>query len=242
MHYSITPIGIIQSPYQEKFGIPRQPDLAPSAPLSLQLLPPFDQPDCVRGLEAFSHVWVTFVFHQTLARGWQPLVRPPRLGGNSKVGVFASRATHRPNGLGMSLLRLKSIDTQHGVTLHFHGGDLLDGTPVVDIKPYIPFVEAKPYAIGGFVDGPPTQLTVFWSDKARADLQAWPQAPAWLASLIDEVLAQDPRPAYQNDPTRRYGMRLADCDIQFNIDGQTVTLLEISPPAMNLSSQAKVEG
>lgn len=233
MEYSVTPVGIIHSPYQEKFGIPRQPALAPSAPVTLELLPPYNQPDCVRGLEDFSHVWLTFVFHDTLARGWQPLVRPPRLGGNSKVGVFASRATHRPNGLGLSLVELKGIDTRHGVTLQLAGADLLDGTPVLDIKPYIPFVEAKPDARGGFVDGPPPQLAVHWSETARAQLQAWPQAPAWLAQLIAEVLAQDPRPAYQDDPQRRYGMRLAGCNIVFSIADNVATVLEINPPTQN---------
>ncbi len=233
MHYTLHPIGLISSPYQEKFGIPRQPALAPSAPVSLTLLPPYNQPDCVRGLEAFSHVWLTFVFHETLARGWQPLVRPPRLGGNSKVGVFASRATHRPNGLGLSLVELKSIDTQQGVTLHLAGADLLDGTPVLDIKPYIPFVEAKPDARGGFVDGPPPLLAVQWQPKARADLQAWQLAPPWLPGLIDEVLAQDPRPAYQDDPARVYGIRLAHCDVRFAVQGDTVQVLEIITPAQN---------
>lgn len=233
MRYTLHPIGLISSPYQEKFGIPRQPALAPSAPVSLTLLPPYNQPDCVRGLEAFSHVWLTFVFHETLARGWQPLVRPPRLGGNSKVGVFASRATHRPNGLGLSLVELKSIDTQQGVTLHLAGADLLDGTPVLDIKPYIPFVEAKPDARGGFVDGPPPLLAVQWQPKARADLQAWQLAPPWLPGLIDEVLAQDPRPAYQNDPARVYGIRLAHCDVRFTVQGDTVQVLEIITSAQN---------
>ncbi|GGX99885.1 tRNA (N6-threonylcarbamoyladenosine(37)-N6)-methyltransferase TrmO [Vogesella alkaliphila] len=233
MEYSVTPVGIIHSPYQEKFGIPRQPALAPSAPVTLELLPPYNQPDCVRGLEDFSHVWLTFVFHDTLARGWQPLVRPPRLGGNSKVGVFASRATHRPNGLGLSLVALQGIDTRHGVTLQLAGADLLDGTPVLDIKPYIPFVEAKPDARGGFVDGPPPQLTVRWDETARAQLQAWPQAPAWLPQLIAEVLAQDPRPAYQDDPQRRYGMRLAGCNIVFSIADNVATVLEINPPTQN---------
>ncbi|MDC7705310.1 tRNA (N6-threonylcarbamoyladenosine(37)-N6)-methyltransferase TrmO [Vogesella indigofera] len=233
MEYSVTPVGIIRSPYQEKFGIPRQPALAPSAPVTLELLPPYNQPDCVRGLEDFSHVWLTFVFHDTLARGWQPLVRPPRLGGNSKVGVFASRATHRPNGLGLSLVALQGIDTGHGITLQLSGADLLDGTPVLDIKPYIPFVEAKPDARGGFVDGPPPQLAVRWSEAARAQLKGWPQAPAWLPQLIEEVLAQDPRPAYQDDPQRRYGMRLADCNIAFSIAGGQVTVLEITPLAPN---------
>ena len=135
--------------------------------------------------------------------------------------------------MGLSLVELKSIDTQQGVTLHLAGADLLDGTPVLDIKPYIPFVEAKPDARGGFVDGPPPLLAVQWQPKAHADLQAWQLAPPWLAGLIDEVLAQDPRPAYQDDPARVYGIRLAHCDVRFAIQGDTVQVLEIITPAQN---------
>jgi len=227
MRYSFEAIGIVRSPYKEKFGIPRQPDLAPSAHAMLELLPPYDQPDCVRGLEAFSHVWVTFVFHQTAGRGWQPLVRPPRLGGNAKVGVFASRSTHRPNPLGLSLVKLAGIDTRNGVRLRLQGTDLLDGTPVLDIKPYIPFVEALPDAVGGFAEAPPPRLSVHWSARAQADLAALAEAPPELAALIEEVLAQDPRPAYQNDPQRGYGVRLYDYNVRFRVDGLCAEVLEI---------------
>ncbi|WP_024304338.1 tRNA (N6-threonylcarbamoyladenosine(37)-N6)-methyltransferase TrmO [Pseudogulbenkiania sp. MAI-1] len=224
--YTFTPIGLIRSPFKEKFGIPRQPALAKSAHMTLELLPPFDQPDCVRGLEAFSHVWLQFVFHDTLARGWSPLVRPPRLGGNAKVGVFASRSTHRPNALGLSLVELLGVDTSAGVTLQLAGADLLDGTPVLDIKPYIPFVEAIPEARGGFVDGPPPTLQVRWNELARQQLAEQPEAAA-LATLIEEVLAQDPRPAYQDDPERVYGVRLYHCDVRFRIAGGVAEVLEI---------------
>ncbi|KAJ4455884.1 putative potassium-tellurite ethidium and proflavin transporter [Paratrimastix pyriformis] len=229
--FTLHPIGIIHSPYQEKFGIPRQPALAPSAPVTLTLLPPYNHPDSVRGLEGFSHVWLSFIFHETLVRGWHPLVRPPRLGGNTKIGVFASRSTHRPNGLGLSLVELKHIDTSHnGVVLHLAGADLLDGTPVLDIKPYIPFVEAKPDARSGFVDGPPVQLTVQWSEKARTDLQKWRRAPEWLPRLIDEVLAQDPRPAYQDEPRRLYGVRLGGCNVRFTVAEGVVNVVEVITP------------
>ncbi|BAK78548.1 protein of unknown function [Pseudogulbenkiania sp. NH8B] len=230
--YTFTPIGLIRSPFKEKFGIPRQPALAKSARMTLQLLPPFDQPDTVRGLEAFSHVWLQFVFHDTLARGWSPLVRPPRLGGNAKVGVFASRSTHRPNPLGLSLVPLLGIDTTDGVTLRLAGADLLDGTPVLDIKPYIPFVEAVPDALGGFVDGPPPTLTVRWSDTARQQLASQPAAPE-LAALIEEVLAQDPRPAYQDDPERVYGVRLYHSNVRFRIAAGVAEVLEIATVAPN---------
>lgn len=167
MSYTFETVGVIRSPYREKFGIPRQPSLVNAARITLELLPPYDHPDMVRGLDAFSHVWISFVFHQTAERGWRSLVRPPRLGGNAKVGVFASRATHRPNPLGLSLVRLLRIDTQPKVVLTLEGADLLDGTPVLDIKPYIPFVEARPDARGGFVDGPPPQLSVGWDAAAQ---------------------------------------------------------------------------
>jgi len=222
-----TPIGVIHSPYKEKFGIPRQPSLVPAARITLELVSPYDQPDAVRGLEAFSHVWIHFVFHETAARGWTPLVRPPRLGGNARVGVFASRSTHRPNPIGLSLVELLGIDTTNGVRLLLGGADLLDGTPVLDIKPYIPFVEARPDARGGFVDGPPPVLRVEWSEQARADLAAAGDAPTGFAELIDQVLQQDPRPAYQDNPERVYGVRLDRFDVRFRVVGNDVQVLEI---------------
>ncbi|KZE33571.1 tRNA (N6-threonylcarbamoyladenosine(37)-N6)-methyltransferase TrmO [Crenobacter luteus] len=227
MSYTFEAVGRIHSPYREKFGIPRQPSLAPSARVTLELLPPYNQPDAVRGLSAFSHLWLTFVFHQTAERGWTPLVRPPRLGGNAKVGVFASRSTHRPNPLGLSLVELLDVDTRAGVMLTLAGADLLDGTPVLDIKPYIPFVEARPDARGGFVDGPPPTLAVAWSETALAQLAALPAPPPGFAALIGEVLAQDPRPAYQDDPARVYGVRLYDYNVRFSVAAGAATVLEI---------------
>jgi tRNA-Thr(GGU) m(6)t(6)A37 methyltransferase TsaA len=226
MNYTFEPIGVIRSPYREKFGIPRQPSLATAAGVTLQLLPPYNHPDCVRGLEAFSHVWISFVFHQTLERGWQPLVRPPRLGGNAKVGVFASRSTHRPNPLGLSLVELVSVTTESGVSLQLAGADLLDGTPVLDIKPYIPFVESRPDAAGGFVDGPPPLLQVEWSDAAQRQLTGL-APPAGFATLVEQVLAQDPRPAYQDDPQRIYGVMLYCYNVRFGIVANKATVLEI---------------
>ncbi|RQW25869.1 tRNA (N6-threonylcarbamoyladenosine(37)-N6)-methyltransferase TrmO [Rhodobacteraceae bacterium CH30] len=228
MNFSFTPIGVIHSPYKEKFGIPRQPSLAPSARMTLELLAPYNHADTVRGLADFSHLWLQFVFHETAARGWRPLVRPPRLGGNDKVGVFASRATHRPNPLGLSLVELIGIDTGNGVILELAGADLLDGTPVLDIKPYIPFVESRPQARAGFIDGPPPRLSVCWSEKALDDLAIHRIKHPELAMLVEEILAQDPRPAYQDDPLRIYGVRLYQLDIRFRIAGDIVTTLEIN--------------
>jgi len=233
MPYQFETIGLVRSPYKEKFGIPRQPSLAPAAEICVELLPPFNHPDSVRGLLDFSHVWISFVFHETLGRGWQPLVRPPRLGGNAKVGVFASRSTHRPNPLGLSLVELRGLDLQDGVRLHLAGADLLDGTPVLDIKPYIPFVESRPTARGGFVDGPPPCLKVQWNPLALQQLSSLHKAPPQLAALIEQVLAQDPRPAYQNDPQRIYGVRLYDFNIRFQIRDMQVEVLEIHTAAPN---------
>ena len=140
-------IGVIHSPYKEKFAVPRQPGLVTSGSGELHLIAPYNQTDAVRGLEAFSHLWVVFVFHQTMEGGWRPTVRPPRLGGNARMGVFATRSTFRPNPIGMSLVELKGIRCQKDrVILELGSLDLVDGTPVIDIKPYLPFAEALPDA------------------------------------------------------------------------------------------------
>lgn len=168
--YSLTPLGVIHSDYPDKFGVPRQPGLAPAARATLVLTPPFNDPLAVRGLFAFSHLWLTFIFHQTpQARGqFTPLVRPPRLGGNQKTGVFASRSPNRPNRLGLSLVRLEAVETQGGVRLVLGGCDLIDQTPVVDIKPYIPWVEARPDARAGFAPTPPPEVNVVFYPEACA--------------------------------------------------------------------------
>ncbi|MCK0746121.1 tRNA (N6-threonylcarbamoyladenosine(37)-N6)-methyltransferase TrmO [Chromohalobacter nigrandesensis] len=215
--FTLTPIGRIASDYPDKFGIPRQPGLASAAQATLTLTPPFDDPLSVRGLEAFSHLWLTFVFHQSPTR-WTPLVRPPRLGGNVKHGVFATRSTHRPNRLGLSLVELVKVDTHHGVTLHLRGHDLVDGTPVLDIKPYLAWAEALPEAHSGFAPAPPPSLPVTFSAAAETRLLVRRDGDS-LRELIRQVLAQDPRPAYhknaQNKPERRYGVRLRDVDVRF---------------------------
>lgn len=224
--WSLETLGIIHSCYQEKFAVPRQPGLAPSAFATLELLPPYNQPEAVAGLEAFSHLWLTFLFHQNLEQGWKPRVRPPRLGGNRKIGVFASRSTFRPNGLGLSVVRLENIDTTSGVKLVLSGIDLVDGTPVVDIKPYLPWADSLPDAQADWAPEPPSQLPVHFSSEAQAQLQAHPQGKR-LQQLLVEVLAQDPRPAYQAiDPERIYGVRLADRNVKFRYgeDGSILVL------------------
>lgn len=219
----MTPIGRIESDYPDKFGIPRQPGLVPAARARLILTAPFDDPLAIRGLDAFSHLWLTFVFHlspQRLGSGrWSPLVRPPRLGGNARLGVFATRSTHRPNRLGLSLVELAGIDTADGVTLHLVGGDLVSGTPVLDIKPYLPWAESRPEARAGFAPGAPPILSVSFSPEAEATLASRTDGGT-LRELIRQVLAQDPRPGYHKHSRhgaedRRYGVRLRDLDVRF---------------------------
>ncbi len=213
---TLSPIGVIESDFPDKFGVPRQPGLAPSARATLRLLPPYDDPLAVRGLEAFSHLWLTFLFHQSPER-WTPLVRPPRLGGNRKVGVFASRSTHRPNRLGLSLVELLAVDLGDGVRLTLAGADLVSGTPVLDIKPYLPWAEARPEARGGFAPEAPPRLAVRFEAPAEAALAVREDA-ASLRALIIEVLAQDPRPAYRRGgEARTYGVRLRDVDVRFRV-------------------------
>lgn len=212
--FTLSPIGVIESDYPDKFGTPRQPGLVPAARARLVLSPPFDDPLAVRGLEAFSHLWLTFVFHHSPER-WTPLVRPPRLGGNARVGVFASRSTHRPNRLGLSLVELLEVDTRRGVRLVLAGADLVSGTPVLDIKPYLPWAEAHPEARAGFAPDAPARLPVRFSPAAEAALNRREDGTS-LHALITQVLAQDPRPAYRKGAENRtYGVRLRDLDVRF---------------------------
>jgi tRNA-Thr(GGU) m(6)t(6)A37 methyltransferase TsaA len=215
MDFTLTPIGYIDSDYPDKFGVPRQPGLAPAASATLTLVAPYNDPLSVRGLEAVSHLWVSFIFHQNPPT-WTPLVRPPRLGGNRKVGVFASRSPNRPNRLGLSLLALERIDTQGGVRLTLAGCDLVSGTPVVDIKPYLPWAEAKPDASAGFAPTPPPNVEVIFQSQALKVLAQRNDRDS-LQALITQVLGQDPRPAYQRDTAseRVYGVRLRDVDVKF---------------------------
>ncbi len=220
--YSLQAIAYVRSPYKQKFGVPRQPGLVPAAEVCIELLPAFSA-DCVRGLERFSHIWVQFVFHGVAGAGWQPLVRPPRLGGNRKMGVLATRSPFRPNPLGLSLLKLERVETAGGVRLWCGGADLLDGTPVLDIKPYLPFVEAKPDAAAGFAPAPPVPLRVVWLDDAAAA-----ELPPAIRLLIEQSIGQDPRPAYQDAPQRVYKMAVERWEVAFRIEGETAVVLEVA--------------
>ena len=233
MLQSFTPIGVIHSCFGEKFGIPRQAGLAPAARATLELQPPYDQPEAVRGLEGFSHVWLIFVFHGIPAGCWRPTVRPPRLGGHQRLGVFATRSPFRPNSIGLSAVRLERIVTRLGrVTLHLAGVDLLDGTPVLDLKPYLPYADQIMTASGGFAtQAPVPQLTVRFSRQAEAFCAAWPDRE--LRTLIGQVLSQDPRPAYAAAaPTARvHGMKLSGLNVRWKVRGGLVYVVEIGDAA-----------
>lgn len=221
MLFEIKPIGTIQSPFTHKFGIPRQPELVPAAETVIVLNDEFGA-ESVRGLAEFGYIWVQFVFHEAVAEGWAQMVRPPRLGGKKKMGVFATRSPHRPNHLGLSLLRLVRVDdSARPIRLICGGSDLLNNTPVVDIKPYIPFVEAQTDAPSGFVQGAPPQLRVVWQTEHF-------RLPENAKMIIEQCLAQDPRPAYQDLPERVYGMELAGVDVKFRVVGDEVFILQIN--------------
>lgn len=227
--FQLQPIGIIQSPYGEKFAVPRQPNLVPQGKGILRLLPPYNSPDAVRGLTQFSHLWLIFHFHQIPAeRHWHATVRPPRLGGNTRVGVFASRATHRPNPLGLSKVALEGIEIAEGeVYLRLGSVDLVDGTPIFDIKPYLAYADSEPQAISGFAqEKPPATLQVAFSETALQAIQKSQNFAKFgigdPVQFITDVLAQDPRPAYQRGKAngRLYGMRLAQHNVVWQIDEQ----------------------
>ena len=205
MQYSVSPVGILRSCFKEKFAIPRQPQLAPAARGVLELLPPFDDGAAVDGLAQVSHVWLLFLFHQALEEQPRLKVRPPRLGGNRSLGVFATRATHRPNGIGQSVVKLDRVEPGR---LHLSGIDLLDGTPVLDIKPYVPYADMVPEARNAIAEAPPTAIPVEWSDAALLQAREHARRLAEpVVELIEQCLAQDPRPAYQTPTPERWGCR-----------------------------------
>ncbi|WP_372761095.1 tRNA (N6-threonylcarbamoyladenosine(37)-N6)-methyltransferase TrmO [Pseudoalteromonas sp.] len=219
--YQISAIGHIQSPYKQKFAIPRQPRLVPQAKAKLVFSADFNREEFVRGLDEFSHIWLLFRFHETADKGYSAMVRPPRLGGNARKGVFATRATFRPNAIGMSAVKLEGIEYLNGqLSLLLSGIDLLDGTPIIDIKPYLPYSDAMSDATAGFADSrPETQMTVEFSPQALAFIAQQSHYPD-LHAFITNVLKQDPRPAYkkQQDGTQSYGMTLYDFNINWQVN------------------------
>ncbi len=216
-HFSA--IATISSCFKEKFGIPRQPGLVKTATAELHLDKQFSE-ESVRSLQGFSHLWLSFVFHKNLQQGWQPMVRPPRLGGNTKVGVFASRSPFRPNPVGLSVVELLGIEErQSGIVLQLGSCDLLDKTPILDIKPYLPYIDALPEAKGGFASSKPQiKMQVEFTPLAlRQCQQAEQRLGKALKKMIEEILQLDPRPSYQQGVVseRVYAMKLCDFDLRW---------------------------
>ena len=217
-------IAHIHSDFPTKFGIPRQSGLIHELKAAVVFEPEYRNPDALRGLEGYTHIWLIWQFSETARQGWSPTVRPPRLGGNMRMGVFASRSPFRPNPVGLSSVRLERIELQSpfGPILHVAGADLMDNTPIYDIKPYLPYVDSHPDAAGGFA-----------LQSREGFLQV--NVPSGLLERIPPdrrdallaVLAQDPRPAYQNTPDRVYGMEYAGFEIRFTVSGHTLTVCEI---------------
>ncbi|MCZ2723371.1 tRNA (N6-threonylcarbamoyladenosine(37)-N6)-methyltransferase TrmO [Marinomonas sp. 15G1-11] len=217
-NYSFKTIGVIHSCYTQKFGIPRQPGLVNEATATLELLPPFNRVDVIEGLEDFSHIWIQFIFHECIKENWKAKVRPPRLGGKQKVGIFSSRATHRPNPLGLSVVKLGRIyQKDKQIFIELHGSDLLDGTPIVDIKPYLPYADIVQDAKGGFAPSPPKLNKVTFSPLANKQCKAYlNETGRNAATLISEILSQDPRPSYLHDKeNKQYGIQLWDINIRW---------------------------
>ena len=228
---TLHPIAVIHTPYKEKFSVPRQPDLVQDGIGIVELLPPYNSPEAVRGLEQFSHLWLIFQFDKIPHGKWQSTVRPPRLGGNQRVGVFASRATHRPNPLGLSKVELRQVECIHGrVFLHLGSVDLVDGTPIFDIKPYITYADSEPEAKSSFAqEKPPAKLNVEFTEIALSAIEKYHKNRPHLTRFITEVIAQDSRPAYQQgkETDRIYGISLYEFNIKWRIKAGTTNCVEI---------------
>ena len=217
-------IARMRTGFSGKFGIPRQSGLVPSLPGEIVFEPAYRNADALRGLEDFSHLWLIWEFSEARREDWSPTVRPPRLGGNRRMGVFATRSPFRPNPIGLSCVKLEEIlwRTDQGPVLRVSGADLLDGTPLYDIKPYLPYTDSRPEARGGFAEGVMGwRLTV---DFPGDLLQNLPEA---IRSTVLDLLAQDPRPSYQHDPERIYGMEYAGWNIRFTVAGDQLTVRSV---------------
>lgn len=213
-------IARISTPFKTKFGIPRQSGVAPDVKGEIMFEPDYREIEAVRGLEGFSHIWLIWCFSESVSDKWSPTVRPPRLGGNVRMGVFATRSPFRPNPIGLSSVVLERIEytDDRGPVLHVRGADLMDGTPIFDIKPYVAYADSHPDASGGFTDTAEfKKLCVELGDGVTPPLSE---------GLI-EVLENDPRPRYHDDPERVYGMEYDGCEVKFRVRGDTLTVIEI---------------
>ena len=218
----ITPIATVHSPFKDKFGIPRQSGIVSALEGTIVFLPQFRNPDSLRGIEEFDYLWLIWEFSANKHAAMSPTVRPPRLGGNTRIGVYATRSPYRHNPLGLSAVRLSKVelDTPQGPVIHVAGADLMDGTPIYDIKPYVPYADAHPEARSGFVDSCDWQLLEVDIPQEVAQLFSPQQLEA-----LRHSLALDPRPHYHDDPAKVYGMRFAGHDIHFNVDGKKLKVI-----------------
>ena len=219
------PIAHIESCFATKFGIPRQAGIV-DTPARIVFEPEYRVPEAVRGLEDFEYIWLIWQFSEAVRQGWSPTVRPPRLGGNRRMGVFATRSPFRPNALGLSSVRLTAIELHAtlGAVLHVTGADLMDGTPIYDIKPYLPYTDSHPDARSGFA--PQAADTLLEVQCPQELLEVLPPA---LRQSLTALLAHDPRPQYQHDPGRLYGMEYGGCEIKFRVTGRTAVVERIDP-------------
>lgn len=226
-------IARIHTDFPTKFGIPRQSGLTKSLLSRIVFEPAYRNPDALRGIEGFSHLWLIWQFSECVRPSWSPTVRPPRLGGNQRVGVFATRSPFRPNALGLSSVKLENVElsTPMGPVLYVAGADLMDGTPIFDIKPFLPFTDNHPDAVGGFAD--PVKEHALTVHIAPEFLD---KIPPRLQTGLREVLAQDPRPSYQNDPNRIYGFFFADWEIHFRVAGDSLVVVNIESAASKSAS------
>ena len=221
---TMTAIAHIRSEFPTKFGIPRQSGLVQELRSAVIFDPEFRNPDALRGLEGFSHLWLIWEFSQARRQGWSPTVRPPRLGGNKRMGVFATRSPFRPSPIGLSCVRLERVQLSgpEGPVIWVSGADLLDGTPILDIKPYLPYADCKPEAVGGFAAAPKgADLAVEFPPELLA------RVPEEKRAALNGVLAQDPRPQYQSDPERIYAMVFGGLEVKFRVAGDVLTVVAV---------------
>lgn len=223
---SIQIIARMKSDFSTKFGIPRQSGLVDALRSTIIFEPEFRNADALRGIEGFSHLWLIWQFSEAVRTGWSPTVRPPRLGGNTRMGVFATRSPFRPNNLGLSSVKLLGVEhtEQYGTVLHVAGADLMDGTPIFDIKPYIPYGDCHPDAVGGFTDSAEDFLLDVDFPEDLLSLLPYSKRDAAIG-----VLSHDPRPSYQRKPGRVYGLSFAGFDIRFTVDGKKLNVIEVKP-------------
>ncbi|MBR6089793.1 MAG: tRNA (N6-threonylcarbamoyladenosine(37)-N6)-methyltransferase TrmO [Anaerolineaceae bacterium] len=227
-HPPLKIIARVRSDFPEKFGIPRQSGLVPDALSRIVFEPEYRSLESLRGIEGFDYLWIIWEFSENIRDNWSPTVRPPRLGGNTRLGVFATRSPFRPNPIGLSSVRLERIehDPENGLTLVISGADLMDGTPVYDIKPYIPYTDAHPEASGGFASVPDKKLAVMFPQELMQ------QIPEKKRAALTQTLAQDPRPSYRPDGDRLYGLYFAGFNIRFHVDNGVLTVCAVEkiPP------------